>query len=72
MNICFLQGRLVLQQVLALIEVVLGPHASLGSSDALSPSPLASCRPPSIGRIRIIEVVEVVEHQVHILLLLPL
>lgn len=74
MDICwFFSWIFFIDQIFAFVKVVLGPHAALSCSYSLTPSTLSSSRrPPSVGRARIIEVIKVVEHKVHILLLFSL
>ena len=74
MDICwFFSWIFFIDQIFAFVKVVLGPHAALSCSYSLTPSTLSpSRRPPSVGRARIIKVIKVVEHKVHILLLFSL
>ena len=72
MDICFFNGRFLLQQILTFIEVVLRSHAALGSCHSLPAAALASCGPSAVGGVRIVKVIKVIEHQVHVLLLLSL
>ena len=66
---------LALKQVLRLVEVVLSAHATRGLVASDGPSPVelsASSWSATIGCWGVAKVVKVVEHEVHILLLLTL
>lgn len=63
--------RLIFQQVLALIKVILSSHSSLGGGHP-SLSFSACGGPPPVGSPLVIEIIEIVKHEVHVLLLLPL
>ena len=64
MNIgCFLLWTIFLNQVLALVKIILCPHAALSGSHTRTSSSLGtSCGSPSIWSVGITEIIEVVEH----------
>lgn len=74
MDICwFFSWCFFLNQIFAFVKVVLSPHAALSCGNSRTPSTLSSCRrPSSIWRAWIVEIIEVVEHEVHIFLFLSL
>lgn len=74
MDICwFFHWRFFLDQVFAFVKVILGSHAALSSGDSRTPSALgSSCRPPSVWCAWIVEIIEIVEHEVHIFLFFSL
>ena len=74
MDICWFFGWcFFLDQIFAFVKVVLSPHAALSCGNSRTPSTLSSCRrPSSIWRAWIVEIIEVVEHEVHIFLFLSL
>ena len=69
MDICWFFGWcFFLDQIFAFVKVVLSPHAALSCGNSRTPSTLSSCRrPSSIWRAWIVEIIEVVEHQIHVL-----
>lgn len=74
MDICwFFHWRFFLDQVFAFVKVILGSHSALSCGDSRTPSALgSSCRPPSVWCAWIVEIIEIVEHEVHIFLFFSL
>lgn len=74
MDICWFFDRgLLLYQIFAFVEVILSPHAALGGGHTRTPSALGTCRrPPAIRCAWIIEIIEVIKHEVHVFLFLAL
>lgn len=75
MNICwFFYWCLLFDQVLTFVEVVLRPHAPLSGCHSRTPSSLScsSSGSPAIWSVRIVKIIEVVKHEIHVFLFLSL